>query len=224
MKRDEYFAKNKNKIAEKVIDEDSEETYKSPQVLIDQLFRLFFAGKFSEQIVKEQIETVLIAGNETSALTLSYTILLLAMYPDIQEKLYEELRSAYDTQDEDTCYERVQQLPYLDMVLKEGMRMFPVAPFIVRIATADTPVSNCIIPKNAIIMMSIFNLQRVMIKSNRICCENRYLTDQLDIFRGRIFGAMTLKNSIQNISYPRESMNVIHSAFCRLAEVGQTFG
>lgn len=38
----------------------------------------------------------------------------------------------YDSQDEDTTYERVQQLPYLDLVLKEGMRMFPVAPFIVR--------------------------------------------------------------------------------------------
>lgn len=186
MKRDEYFAKNQHRIAENVIDENSEETYKSPQVLIDQLFRLFFAGKFSEQIVKEQIETVLIAGNETSALTLSYTILLLAMYPDIQEKLYEELRSVYDTQDEETSYERVHQLPYLDMVLKEGiligdivrnvksqndecfcfwflgMRLFPVAPFIVRTATADTPVSNCVIPKDAIIMMSIFNLQRVI--------------------------------------------------------------
>lgn len=162
MKRDEYFAKNKNKIAEEVIDEHSEENYKTPQVLIDKLFRLFFAGKFSEQVVKEQIETVLIAGNETSALTLSYTILLLAMYPDIQEKVYAELRSVYDTQDEYTTYEKVQQLPYLEMVLKEGMRMFPVAPFIVRTATADTPISNCIIPNGAIIMMSIFNLQRVI--------------------------------------------------------------
>lgn len=163
MKRDEYFAKNKDKIAEKVISEDSLESYKTPQVLIDQLFRLFFSGKFNAQIVKEQIETVLIAGNETSALTLSYTILLLAMYPEIQDKLYEELHSVYDTQDEYTTYEKVQQMPYLDMVLKEGMRMFPVAPFIVRTATADTPVSTCIIPKGAIIMMSIFNLQRVIL-------------------------------------------------------------
>lgn len=84
------------------------------------------------------------------------------MYPEIQERLYEELHSVYDSQDEYTSYEKVQQMPYLDMVLKEGMRMFPVAPFIVRTATADTPVSTCIIPKNAIIMMSIFNLQRVI--------------------------------------------------------------
>lgn len=161
MKRDEYSEKNKEKIEPKVIDENSTESYSTPQVLIDQLFRLFFSGKFSDQIVKEQIETVLIAGNETSALTLSYTILLLAMYPEIQERLYEELRANYDTQDEDTPYEKIPYLPYLDCVLKEGMRLFPVAPFIVRTATADTPISNCIIPKNAIIMMSIFNLQRV---------------------------------------------------------------
>lgn len=162
MKRDEYFSKNSDKIAEKTISEDSEEAYKSPQILIDQLFRLFFAGKFSEQLVKEQIETVLIAGNETSALTLSYTILLLAMHPDIQERLYNELRSVYESQDEDSSYEIIQRLPYLDLVLKEGMRMFPVAPFIVRTATADTAVSSCVIPKNSIIMMSIFNMQRVI--------------------------------------------------------------
>lgn len=161
MKKDDYIARKQIECPDKIIPEDSEETYKTPQVLIDQLWRLFFAGKFSEQIVKEQIETVLIAGNETSALTLSYTILLLAMYPDIQEKLYRELRLAYDTQNEETSYERLQQLPYLDCVLKESMRLFPVAPFIVRTATADTPVSNCIIPKGAIIMMSIFNVQRV---------------------------------------------------------------
>lgn len=121
MKRDEYFHKNQHKIAEKVISEDSDAKYKTPQVLIDQLFRLFFSGHFSEQVVKEQIETVLIAGNETSALTLSYTILLLAMYPDVQDRLYNELRSVYDTQDDDTSYEIIQRLPYLDLVLKEGI-------------------------------------------------------------------------------------------------------
>lgn len=93
MKRDEYFEKNKSKYMENTISDDSEQSYKTPQVLIDQLFHLFYSGKFNEQVVKEQIETVLIAGNETSALTLSYTILLLAMYPDIQDRLYNELRS-----------------------------------------------------------------------------------------------------------------------------------
>lgn len=143
-----------------VIDESSEETYKSPQVLIDKLLELYFDGQFQERIIKEQIETVIIAGNETSALTISYVLLLLAMHPEIQERLYDELRSVYDTQTEDSTYEQVQKLPYLDAVLKEGMRLFPVAPFIVRTACADIQLSTCTVPKDAIIMMSLFNLHR----------------------------------------------------------------
>lgn len=44
---------------------------------------------------------------------------------------------------------------------KIGMRLLPVVPFIMRVATADTQISNCTIPKDAFILMSIFNLHRV---------------------------------------------------------------
>lgn len=55
------------------------------------------------------------------------------------------------------------------------MRMFPVAPFLVRTATADTPVSNCIIPKNAIVMLSIFNLHYVMICIQANSAQKNYI-------------------------------------------------
>lgn len=99
--------------------------YKSPQILIDQLFDLLFAGKIDEQTAIEEIETILIAGNETSALTVSYTILALAMHPDMQERLFEELCIAYESQDQDTTNEHIQQLTYLDRVIKESLRIFP---------------------------------------------------------------------------------------------------
>lgn len=159
IKKIEYFEKNKDKI-NTVIAEDSNESYKSPQVLIDQMFRLYYSGQFTEDIVKEQIETVIIAGNETSALTISNVILLLAMYPEIQEKLYEELKAAYDDNEDYSTYDQIQKLTCLDWVLKEGLRMFPAAPFIVRCCTQDTKISTCTIPKDAIVMMSIFTMQR----------------------------------------------------------------
>lgn len=83
------------------------------------------------------------------------------MYPDIQEKVFEELRSVFESQDEEMSYEHIQKLPYLDRVIKEGMRVLPVVPFMMRTATADTQISNCVIPKEAFILMSIFNLHRV---------------------------------------------------------------
>lgn len=232
MKKDDYIARKQIECPDKIIPEDSEETYKTPQVLIDQLWRLFFAGKFSEQIVKEQIETVLIAGNETSALTLSYTIILLAMYPDIQERLYRELRLAYDTQDEETSYERIQRMPYLDCVLKESMRLFPVAPFIVRTAIADTPISNCVIPKGAIIMMSIFNVQRVSNTHTHPCqslpfkvlivLNGNGVLLKISACSGPTYGETMLKRSIRTIGCRRRPTNGIRSASCRSAAVPET--
>lgn len=164
VKKEEYYQANKDKIGRdkvlQTIDESSEETYKTPQVLIDKLLQLFYDGHFEERIIKEQIETVIIAGNETSALTISYVLLLLAMHPDIQERVYDELRSIYESQTEDTAYEHVQKMPYLDAVLKEGMRLFPVAPFIVRTVCADIQLNTCTLPKDAIVMMSLFNMHR----------------------------------------------------------------
>lgn len=102
------------------ISEDSEEMYKKPQVLIDQLFELHFNGKLDDKTIRDQVETIVIAGNETTALSLSYIILLLAMHEDIQDKVYEELHMVFDTQNELTTYEHIQRLSYLDRVIKEG--------------------------------------------------------------------------------------------------------
>lgn len=107
------------------------------------------------------METIVIAGNETTALSLSYIILLLAMHPDVQDKVYDELHEVFDEQDEIMTYEHIQRLTYFDRVIKEGLRLLPVVPFIMRTATADTQISNCIVPKDAFILMSLFNLHRV---------------------------------------------------------------
>lgn len=161
-KKEEFIAENK--VLNRKIAEDSEESYKTPQVLIDQLLLLYFTGKLDEKIIRDQIETIVIAGNETTALSLAYIILLLAMHPDVQDKVYDELHSVFDGQDEEMTYEHIQKLPYLDRVIKEGMRVLPVVPFMMRTATADTQIGECVIPKDAFILMSIFNLHRVKSK------------------------------------------------------------
>lgn len=169
------MSRSKAQLKEHVISEDSSESYKTPQVLIDQLFRLLYLGKFSEEMSKQQIETVLMAGSETSALSLSYTILMLAMHPDVQDRLYDELHSVFVAQDEETTYEHLKCLTYLDRIVKEVQRLFPAAPLIARCATADIPISNCTIPKSAFIMMSIFNMHRVSIRSYSHLILNLYI-------------------------------------------------
>lgn len=77
-------------------------------------------------------------GYETSAVALSYVLLNLAVYKDIQNKVYEELvqvlgRDLNRTIDLDD----LPKLTYMEMVIKESMRLFPTIPFIIRQVTED---------------------------------------------------------------------------------------
>ena len=65
-----------------------------------------------------------VAGFETTAGTLSFCSYELALNPEIQERLYEEVMSAIDIKG-DISYEDLSKLPFLDAVLSETMRLYP---------------------------------------------------------------------------------------------------
>lgn len=122
---------------------------------------MLFEGKLSEEMVKQQIEILLIAGYDTTASTISFAILMLAIHPKIQEETFNELRSIYSSQDEETTYEHIQKSFLLDRVLKESMRLFPVAAHIGRTASTDLPISKCTIPKGSTVIALIHAMHRV---------------------------------------------------------------
>lgn len=86
---------------------------------------------------------------------------MIAMHPDIQEQIINEMHPVYGSQDEETTYEHLQELRLLDRVLKESMRLFPIAYVIGRTPTADVPVSNCVIPEGIKITVIIYTMHRV---------------------------------------------------------------
>lgn len=65
-------------------------------------------------------------GNETSALTTSHVILMLAMHPNIQEKAVRELEEIYDDEYEQTDSEKLTKLSYLEMIMKETRKWINV--------------------------------------------------------------------------------------------------
>ncbi|RGP79802.1 hypothetical protein FLONG3_2116 [Fusarium longipes] len=72
----------------------------------------------------ENAGLIIIAGSETTATVLSGTTYFLLTNPDKYEKLVQEIRSAFTTEDEITA-DRVDQLKYLIATLSEGLRMYP---------------------------------------------------------------------------------------------------
>lgn len=125
---------------------------------------MYFDDKLNEEQVTQNIHAIIAAGYETSALAPCYTILMLAMHPDIQEQLFMELKSVFSTQDEQCSYEHIQQLTVLDCVIKETLRLYPPAPYIGRFTTDDVPLKTFTIPEGAMISISLASLHRVCIR------------------------------------------------------------
>ncbi|XP_001866351.2 probable cytochrome P450 313a4 [Culex quinquefasciatus] len=106
---------------------------------------------FDEECIIENLDTVIFASNDTSACAISTALLLLAMHPDVQERLYQEVIDAAPNDYID--YEDLAKLVYLEMVIKESMRILPVVPVFARECEKEIQVGQYTIPAGAQIMI-----------------------------------------------------------------------
>ncbi|XP_054445811.1 cytochrome P450 3A12-like [Pteronotus mesoamericanus] len=99
------------------------------------------------------------AGYETTSTSLSFLMYLLATHPDVQQKLQEEIDATFPNKAPPT-YEALVQMEYLDMVLNESLRLFPVAGRIERVCKKDVEINGVLIPKGTVVMVPNFTLHR----------------------------------------------------------------
>ena len=81
----------------------------------------------TESEIIAQALVFLFGGFETTARSMAYTSFLLAVNPEVQEKLYQEICSTIQD-GEDINYDTLKKLPYLEMVFNETLRMYPPFP------------------------------------------------------------------------------------------------
>lgn len=81
----------------------------------------------------------MIAGYETTSTALAFVSYVLATHPDEQRQLQDHIDAQFDTQDEHTMpsYDLVMQIEYLDMFIRETLRMYPIAPLVVSRQNAE---------------------------------------------------------------------------------------
>uniref|UniRef100_A0A0K8TUJ7 unspecific monooxygenase n=1 Tax=Epiphyas postvittana TaxID=65032 RepID=A0A0K8TUJ7_EPIPO len=81
--------------------------------------------ELDEYVMAGQMFIFFAAGFETSSSATSYTLHELAFNPEAQRKCQQEIDKVLSRYDNKLCYEAVCEMKYLDMCLKEGMRLFP---------------------------------------------------------------------------------------------------
>lgn len=86
----------------------------------------------NNDVLVAQAAVFLTAGFETSSSTMAFALYELAKHPDLQDRLRQEINTNLRAGNGKLSYEAIHALEYLDMVVNETLRLYPVLPFLDR--------------------------------------------------------------------------------------------
>nr|QTC11278.1 cytochrome P450 6PX1 [Phenacoccus solenopsis] len=124
------------------------------QIMPDKKFEL------TDGLLTAQCFVFFVAGYETSSGTLTFALYELAKNQDIQTKLRQEIDTVLEESNNEFTYEAIQKMTYLDQVINETLRLYPILPFLVRVCTKNytLPNTDIVIEKNTRVIIPILGL------------------------------------------------------------------
>nr|XP_018916819.1 PREDICTED: cytochrome P450 4C1-like [Bemisia tabaci] len=114
----------------------------------------------TDEGLQDEVNTFMFAGHETTASSMSFTLHILSIHPEIQEKCFRELDDIFQGSDRKPTVDDLRDMKYLEQVIKESLRLFPSAPQIGRRVSADTQFGKYIAPAGSNLTLSIYALHR----------------------------------------------------------------
>lgn len=119
-----------------------------------------FISSFDRDNVKAIMFDLFIGGIDTSLVTIVWALSALLKYPRLMKLLQEELDSVIG-RERMVLESDLSKLPFLDMVIKETFRLYPVGPLLVpRESTEDIIVNEYMIPKKSRLIINIWAIGR----------------------------------------------------------------
>ncbi|XP_055902900.1 probable cytochrome P450 6a18 [Eupeodes corollae] len=102
-----------------------------------------------------------VAGFEISSATMAFALYELALNQEIQVKLRAEIDACFDKNDDHFVYENMNEMPYLDKVIKETLRKYAINVTLVRKCCNEYQTSNpnFVIPKGMLILIQSHAIQ-----------------------------------------------------------------
>ncbi len=128
------------------------------EVLVSTLLRAAREDGWSDDELRDEAMTILLAGHETTASALTSTWYLLACHPRAEAELADELDRVLA--DRLPTAADVPRLRYAEMVVSESMRLYPPAWLIGRRALVDYDLDGYRIPRGSIVIMSPYVTHR----------------------------------------------------------------
>ncbi|XP_063696604.1 cytochrome P450 4d1-like isoform X2 [Culicoides brevitarsis] len=142
--------------------EDIDEIYgkKAKLSFLDMLLNATIDGKpLTNDDIREEVDTFMFEGHDTTTSAMTFIVYRLALNPDVQERAFNELQSLLGTDPDTPCsYNDLQEMKYLEMVIKEALRMHPSVPLIGRQTLEPMQIEGNYVPAGVDINIPIYAL------------------------------------------------------------------
>ncbi|CAB3369782.1 Hypothetical predicted protein [Cloeon dipterum] len=117
-------------------------------------------GEFSDEDIREEVDTFMFEGHDTTAMAMSWGLYYLGCNPDVQQKCVEELEEIFGDDNRAPTYTDLSQMKYLERVIKETLRLRPSVFMIGRQVTTDLKFDGFSFPKGTGIYLHIISIHQ----------------------------------------------------------------
>ncbi|XP_074885960.1 cholesterol 24-hydroxylase isoform X2 [Buteo buteo] len=152
------------RVGKECIDQRREAIQNGKEATLDILTQILKGDALEEtrddESILDNFITFFVAGHETTANQLSFTVMALGQHPEILERVQAEVDEVLGAK-RDIDYEDLGKLTYLSQVLKESLRLYPPVPGTVRRMEKEHVISGVRIPANTTLVFSTYIMGRM---------------------------------------------------------------
>ncbi|KAF2894417.1 hypothetical protein ILUMI_11757 [Ignelater luminosus] len=115
----------------------------------------------SDVHIREEVDTFMFAGHDTTASGLSFTLYCLSEHPEVQQAVVNELQDIFeDNKTRSITLRDLQEMKYMEAVIKESLRLYPPVPFTGREVKEDVEYDGTVLPEGLGVVLLIYGIHR----------------------------------------------------------------
>ncbi|XP_076756466.1 cytochrome P450 4C1-like [Xylocopa sonorina] len=128
--------------------------------MLDLLIAAHRTNQIDDAGIRDEVETFMFKGHDTTAMSLCFTIMLFAEHPEIQDRARAEVKEVMEQNNGKLNMSAIQELSYLERCIKESLRLYPSVPGIGRLTEKSVKLNNYEVPAGVTINVHIFDTHR----------------------------------------------------------------
>ncbi|CAH0697147.1 unnamed protein product [Spodoptera exigua] len=113
---------------------------------------------FSDEEIREHLDTFVAAAYDTTSGTLTFVLLAIGSHPEVQEKILAEIQAVQPNKNENISKLDLQKLVYVEAVIKEALRLYSPMPGVARKIQKDVKLKNYTLRSGSTCILSLYGV------------------------------------------------------------------